>query len=110
MKATDLNEVMKYIQKKCTTSAESSRTLDIERMKIEREALECLTAVVAEVQKRLEKWYYIQIYNNMTQRRQVGFIKTYIHNVSNMQQEPSEFSYFRLKPKEEDDEFSPYKF
>lgn len=46
----------------------------------------------------------------MTQRRQVGFIKTYIHNVSNMQQEPSEFSYFRLKPKEEDDEFSPYKF
>lgn len=55
MKATDLNEVMKYIQKKCTTSAESSRTLDIERMKIEREALECLTAVVAEVQKRLEK-------------------------------------------------------
>lgn len=46
----------------------------------------------------------------MNQRRQVGFIKTYTHTHTNFQEEPSEFSYFRAKPKDDDEEFSPYKF
>jgi hypothetical protein len=53
MKAPELNELMKYVQKRSTSSAESSRTLDIERMKIEGEVMECLTAVITEVAKRL---------------------------------------------------------
>jgi len=37
----------------------------------------------------------------MTQRRQVGFIKTYTASPS-FPQEPSEFSYFRITPKPDD--------
>lgn len=55
MKAPELNELMKYVQKRCTSSAESSRTLDIERMKLEAEVWECLTAIISDVQKRLEQ-------------------------------------------------------
>ena len=37
MKAQELNELMKYFQKRCTTSAESSRSLAIQQIKIESE-------------------------------------------------------------------------
>ena len=89
-------------------------------MKIEGEVMECLTAIVGEVQKKSDLFFFKHfqlveldlIWNVilMTQRRQVGFIKTYNHTQTNFQEEPSEFSYFRVKPKDDDEEFSPYKF
>jgi len=44
--------------------------------------------------------------------RQAGFIKTYnsTQRMPALQQEPSEFSYFRMRPQPDDEEFSPYKF
>lgn len=46
---------MKYIQKRGTSSAESSRSMAIARIKIESEVMECLTDIVGEVQRQLEK-------------------------------------------------------
>ena len=46
---------MKYVQKRCTSSAESSRSMAIERIKIENEVMECLGEMVNKVQKALEK-------------------------------------------------------
>jgi hypothetical protein len=45
-------------------------------------------------------------------RRQVGFIKTYnsTQHTPALQQEPSEFSYFRMRHQPDSEEFSPYKF
>ena len=44
-------------------------------------------------------------------RRQAGFIKTYNRASSPVfQQEPSEFSYFKVRPGADEEEFSPYKF
>jgi hypothetical protein len=46
----------------------------------------------------------------MKERRQVGFIKTYSNKaLEPFRDEPSEFSYFRLRNRREDEEFSPYK-
>lgn len=55
MKAHELNELMKYFQKRGTSSAESSRSLAIERIKIESEVMEILSEMVSKVQKQLEK-------------------------------------------------------
>lgn len=46
----------------------------------------------------------------MSQRRQVGFIRTYSHKHIQFQDEPSQFSYFKIKGGKDDEEFSPYKF
>ena len=50
--------------------------------------------------------------NNLNfMRRQAGFIKTYNRASSPVfQQEPSEFSYFKVRPGADEEEFSPYKF
>ena len=41
----------------------------------------------------------------------MGFIKTYSSKQLLLHDEPSEFSYFRLKgTRDDDEEFSPYKF
>ena len=53
MKSPELNELMKYIQKRCSNAAESSRSQAIERIKIESEVWECLTEIVGKVQKKL---------------------------------------------------------
>lgn len=55
MKAQELNEMMKYFQKRGTSSAESSRSLAIEKIKIESEVMEVLSEMVGRVQKQLEK-------------------------------------------------------
>jgi len=46
----------------------------------------------------------------MTQRRQVGFIRSYSNKNIHFQDEPSEFSYFKIRGGNNEDEFSPYKF
>jgi len=46
----------------------------------------------------------------MRERRQIGFIKNYSNKpINTFKDEPSEFSYFKVKNRRDDDEFSPYK-
>ena len=54
MKLPELNEFLKYVQKRCNSSAESSRNLAIERIKIETEVRKRLMEMIVEVQKQLE--------------------------------------------------------
>lgn len=51
MKVSELNEFLKYIQKRCMSSAESSRSLAIERIKIETEVRKCLVDMIVDVQR-----------------------------------------------------------
>ena len=53
MKVPDLNEFLKYIQKRCMASAESSRNAAIERIKIESEVRKCLVDMILDIQRRL---------------------------------------------------------
>jgi hypothetical protein len=55
MKVPDLNEFLKYVQKRCMGSAESSRNAAIERIKIETEVRKCLIDMILDAQRTLEK-------------------------------------------------------
>jgi hypothetical protein len=46
MKVPELNEFLKYVQKRCMGSAESSRNAAIERIKIETEVRKCLIDMI----------------------------------------------------------------
>jgi len=54
MKLPELNEFMKYIQKRCNSSAESSRNSAIEKIKIETEVRKTLVEMILQVQKAIE--------------------------------------------------------
>lgn len=55
MKVPELNEFLKYIQKRCINAAEQSRFTAIERIKVEAEVRKCLVDVILEVQTRIDK-------------------------------------------------------
>lgn len=58
MKLPELNEFMKYVQKRCNIAAESSRNSAIERIKIETEVRKTLVDMILQVQKIVEvKWF-----------------------------------------------------
>lgn len=54
MRVPELNEFLKYIQKRCISAAEQTRFTAIERIKLEAEVRKCLVDVMLEVQAKVE--------------------------------------------------------
>jgi hypothetical protein len=55
IKVPELNEFLKYLQKKCTSAAEYSRVEALNKIKFESEVRNCVADMVLKVHMELEK-------------------------------------------------------